>query len=102
MYGHPEIPPELRATDRLIAALSAPTYTWRMWSNLAHKGRERALINSAAAIDIVVRRYLAAQPDTLCRCDVGCQECPVHPGRLKTKEECIAFRKAWDAKVEQG
>jgi hypothetical protein len=38
-----------------------------------------------------------------CVCNVGVQECPRHPGRLRTQEEKIAFRKAWDgacARVE--
>lgn len=37
-----------------------------------------------------------------CLCNVGVQECPVHPGRLRTKDEKIAFRKAWDAAVDEG
>lgn len=36
-----------------------------------------------------------------CVCTVGAVACPEHPGRLKTKEEKIAFRKAWDARVEE-
>lgn len=34
----------------------------------------------------------------LCKCNVGVQTCPAHPGkvRLKTKEEKITFRKEWD------
>lgn len=37
----------------------------------------------------------------LCKCNVGVQVCEVHPGRvrLRTKEEKIAFRKAWDART---
>ena len=35
-----------------------------------------------------------------CVCNVGVQECPIHPGRLRSKEEKIAFRKAWDARVK--
>lgn len=38
-----------------------------------------------------------AQPP--CVCEVGVQECSVHPGRLLTQEQKIAFRKAWDARV---
>lgn len=34
-----------------------------------------------------------------CLCNVGVQECPVHPGHLMTKEEKIQFRKDWDKKV---
>jgi hypothetical protein len=34
-----------------------------------------------------------------CVCNVGVQECPVHPGRLKTQEEKIEFRKKWDARA---
>lgn len=36
-----------------------------------------------------------------CVCDVGVQECSVHPGRLMTKEQKIEFRKWWDAQVEK-
>lgn len=35
-----------------------------------------------------------------CVCTVGVQDCRAHPGRLRTKDEKIAFRKAWDARVE--
>ena len=35
-----------------------------------------------------------------CLCRVGVQECPVHPGRLLAKEQKIAFRKEWDARVD--
>jgi hypothetical protein len=35
-----------------------------------------------------------------CVCNIGCQRCGIHPGNLRTKEEKIAFRKAWDAQVE--
>lgn len=34
-----------------------------------------------------------------CLCNVGVQECPLHPDRLFTKEQKIAFRKWWDEKV---
>lgn len=34
-----------------------------------------------------------------CLCNVGVQECSVHPGRLWTQEEKIAFRKKWDERV---
>lgn len=39
-----------------------------------------------------------------CVCNVGVQVCPEHPGRvrLKTQEEKIAFRKQWDARVDEG
>lgn len=36
-----------------------------------------------------------------CVCTVGAVACQEHPGRLKTKEEKIAFRKAWDARVAE-
>lgn len=36
-----------------------------------------------------------------CVCNVGVQECPAHPDRLKTKEEKIEFRKQWDRRVER-
>lgn len=41
-------------------------------------------------------------PEGECRCGVGVQECPVHPGRLLTQEEKIAFRKGWDERVDRG
>ena len=36
-----------------------------------------------------------------CLCNIGCQECPEHPGNLMTQEEKIAFRKRWDERVKQ-
>jgi hypothetical protein len=52
-------------------------------------------------------RYVAAwlgEPEGVaelqCVCNVGVQQCPAHPGRLKTQDERIAFRKAWDAAVD--
>jgi len=39
-----------------------------------------------------------AQKDA-CVCTIGVQECSEHPGQLRTKEEKIAFRKEWDARV---
>jgi hypothetical protein len=36
-----------------------------------------------------------------CVCNVGCQECGLHPGRVLTKEQSIAFRKKWDAEVDR-
>jgi hypothetical protein len=35
----------------------------------------------------------------ICVCHVGAQECPVHPGNVRDKEQKIEFRKAWDAGV---
>lgn len=46
-------------------------------------------------------RRAASAATRVCVCNVGAQECPVHPGRVRTKEEKIAFRKNWDAKVER-
>lgn len=37
-----------------------------------------------------------------CVCNVGAQPCPEHPGHTKTQDEKIAFRKAWDARVDAG
>lgn len=34
-----------------------------------------------------------------CLCNIGAQECPVHPGNTWTQEEKIAFRKKWDQRV---
>lgn len=53
------------------------------------------LFNHRAAAD----RLEALTTPNYCRCNIGVQSCPVHPGRLKTQEEKIAFRKAWDARV---
>lgn len=51
---------------------------------------------------VTADEYVASRPVTrVCVCNVGAQECPVHPGRVRTKEEKIAFRKNWDAKVER-
>ena len=36
-----------------------------------------------------------------CLCNIGAQECPLHPGRTRDKEERIAFRKWWDRQVEE-
>lgn len=44
----------------------------------------------------VLRKYGA------CECNIGVQQCPVHPGRLLDQEQKIAFRKAWDARVDRG
>ncbi len=43
------------------------------------------------------RRMEVVEP--ACVCTIGAQLCDVHPGNLRTKEEKIAFRKAWDARV---
>lgn len=45
-------------------------------------------------LDLWVRRR--------CLCNVGAQECPVHPGHTASKEEKIATRLRWDARVEGG
>ncbi len=37
-----------------------------------------------------------------CTCAVGAQECPTHPDNLRTKEEKISFRIAFDERVEEG
>lgn len=37
-----------------------------------------------------------------CLCNVGVQECPIHPGRLYTEEEKIQFGKDWNARVTLG
>lgn len=37
--------------------------------------------------------------ERLCECKIGAGECAIHPGRTKTQEEKVAFRKAWDARV---
>lgn len=49
---------DLGPTARLINALAPPVYTWRLWSALNHKGREKALRNAAAKIDAAVRAYV--------------------------------------------
>ena len=55
----------------------------------APTGQERAVEDESA--DASSRR---------CVCNIGVQECPVHPGRLLSKEEKIQFRKNWDSKVQ--
>lgn len=42
------------------------------------------------------------RPGQVCLCNVGVQECPIHPGHLMTQEEKIASRKSWDARVDAG
>lgn len=37
--------------------------------------------------------------DAICVCNIGVQECSLHPGRLWDKDKKIEFRKQWDAKV---
>ena len=37
--------------------------------------------------------------EPVCVCNIGVQECSLHPGRLRTKEQKIEFRKMWDAEV---
>lgn len=44
----------------------------------------------------------SATRDEVCLCNVGVQECPTHPGRLLSKDERIAFRKAWDDRAAEG
>ncbi len=52
---------------------------------------------------VAVRAAIAAiRAEDACVCNVGVQECPVHPGRLMDQEEKVAFRKAWDARVDAG
>lgn len=36
-----------------------------------------------------------------CICNVGVQRCGVHPDNLRTKEQKIAFRIAWDEQVDR-
>lgn len=38
-------------------------------------------------------------PRERCLCNVGAQECPVHPGNTWDQERKVAFRKEWDARV---
>ena len=37
---------------------------------------------------------------TECVCNIGVQECPIHPGRLRTEDEKIKFEQDWDARYE--
>lgn len=37
-----------------------------------------------------------------CVCNVGVQECPIHPGRLLTTLERILNEKDWDRRVKEG
>ena len=37
-----------------------------------------------------------------CNCNIGVQECPIHPGRLRTKEERIFFGKDFDRRYAEG
>lgn len=50
-----------------------------------------------------LRAVLAAvdQGVSNCLCNVGAQECPIHPGRLRTKQQKIEFRKEWDKRVQK-
>jgi hypothetical protein len=45
---------------------------------------------------------IADRLDVVCTCGVGARECLLHPGRLRTQEEKVAFRKRWDARVDAG
>lgn len=43
---------------------------------------------------------VADPPEVLtCLCNIGAQACPLHPDHLWSKEQKIAFRKAWDERV---
>jgi len=46
-----------------------------------------------------IRIRSVLDPREQCRCNIGVQECPMHIDHLWSKEEKIAFRKAWDARV---
>ena len=37
-----------------------------------------------------------------CVCNVGVQECPIHPGRLRTQDERVQFRIDFDERVAAG
>lgn len=62
-------------------------------NEMQYRNRDRRAL--AAALE----RLAALEGTSDCVCDVGVQECPVHPGRLWDQERKIAFRKAWDEKV---
>lgn len=58
--------------------------------------QETVLLSHAAAwLSVLEDMEKAAD----CVCNVGVQECPVHPERLWDQERKIAFRKTWDEKV---
>lgn len=62
-------------------------------NEVQYRNRDRRAL--AAALD----RLTALEGTSDCVCDVGVQECPVHPGRLWDQERKVAFRKDWDARV---
>ena len=53
------------------------------------------------SMKVAIAAALAKGRVCVCVCNVGVQECPEHPGRLRIKEEKIAFRKEWDARVRE-
>lgn len=67
----------------------------RMTVQVLHRLRE---IHQGAHLSAGCRD-VAASDGNQCLCNIGVQECSSHPGRLKSQEDKIAFRKAWDAKV---
>lgn len=94
-----EVLPELLPFERFLTELSRHFEIWQMYyimscQDAACQGipREQRLLETAAVIDSVIRAYVTTYPDSLCRCTLGVQLCPMHPDHLRTKEEKIAFR----------
>lgn len=58
--------------------------------------QETVLLSHAAAWLWTLERM---ERDADCVCNVGAQECPVHPGNTWDQERKVAFRKDWDARV---
>lgn len=64
---------------------------------LSHNAWSWVTLLSHAAAWLSVLEDMEKAAD--CVCNVGAQECPVHPGNTWDQERKIAFRKAWDEKV---
>lgn len=80
-------------------------YNLRLWSWFdGLRTLDLAPVYDGHSADDVIERLVefAGWLNVKCVCRVGAQECPIHPGNTRTKEEKIAFRKAFDAEVERG
>jgi len=85
--------------DRRDAALTLVRALYLRW--------EQEFTGAGPWHDVIQFEIVAPLRDIIenaqdCVCTVGAQECEVHPGNTKDKDAKIAFRKAWDARVDRG
>lgn len=86
--------PDGRPWCRVHGAMNkvSPDGIWRCISTTSATAGKRC---NAGVLE--VERWSSTPPS--CVCDVGVQECQLHPGQLRTRDEQRAFAKAWDARV---